>query len=673
MSEYISALGTLLNKHYPLLKTIIEISPKRFDDLIQHDGERYDERNESFILTHHANRNALIIEIICLYSDSLKITIENAGSLSENKCIDSLLNEIKIYFYNEILQQQKLMFQRISDNTWHLASGLSHEIITQHVVDGALKTIPFSDAVIFRIYDERKSLLIPKALSGFNNNYYDYSVSTRESVSGRVFESRKSVILNSREAILASFTHESAIRESVMENNPIANSLICVPVQDKHICYGTLTLLSFSHHSIFNSLAVSLLETFASQVALAWKNAKIHDEKISTLNEIDTLRKQLERQNEVLKSNVEFYNEMIKLSIKNNEIVSFVDAVMQKINLSAAYLDILGNSYQSTMKLPFTWDEISSHDNRNGYCEDIFTVEEYAIYPLRHDQVCVGYFILNQESIMDYTQMMLSRLGDFIVMEIMRKASGLRLEHKKKALLIDELSSHGINSDIEKKLASHGFLVQNFIMCLRIDVAFSDEEEMLAFITLNKIKVLLARRNFFSFYDDESMVIYISDLHSLKIKELCDKIAKSLPLGAIKNAGASRILRRDEFRLAFQQASTALKVLTIRKQTGLLRFHDSGMERMFIHHAKEEIHQFIFDVLSPILDNSEKSESLLMTLNSYINHRCSVHHAAKELNIHVNTLYQRIRKIEQLTHYQLSSADDFLMVSLACHMNRLYL
>ncbi|MFS2223113.1 helix-turn-helix domain-containing protein [Pantoea sp. B65] len=672
MQEYVITLEKVIRQHFPAALFSVATSAKRFDDLRQDSDNQMDESNENFILIHTLSAGELRIEAICLYIDSLMIRINYDSCSGAENQIKALLNDIKITLFAEILQQQKSMFRRISDNTWHLASGLSHEVITQHVVDGALKTIPFSDAVIFRIYDEQKNLLIPMALSGFKENYYDYAVSTHESVSGRVFESRQSVTLNSREAILASFTHQSAMRSAIMENNPIANSLLCVPVQDKQICYGTLTLLSFNRHSVFNSLAVSLLETFSAQVALAWRNAKIYDEKISSLNEVEALRKQLERQNAILKGSVEFHNDMVSLSTRINNLNSFIIAILERVNLKAGYIDILGNLCNDTVNFPYSWDDLQQLEQAHSGAERHFSAGDEYIQPLKYEYLSVGYFILPAAAVNDATRLILSRLGDFIVMEIMRKASSLMLEHKRKSALIEQVFTRGINSDSEKNLAEYGFQVQNWIMCLRLQVNHHGNEEVTSFVTLNKLNSLFYRRNVFSYADSHSIIIYISDLHTSKLKEFAEKISRELPPTAISKAGISQILKRNEFKLAWQQAGTALEVLNTRQQQGVLYFHDSGIERLFINHEQEELNRFIADVLAPLLADGEKNATLLITLNSFIHHSCSMLNTAKALNIHVNTLYQRIRKIENMIHFTLSDPDDFLIVNLACHMNRLY-
>ncbi|MCU5772282.1 helix-turn-helix domain-containing protein [Erwiniaceae bacterium BAC15a-03b] len=668
MQDYVIALEKVINTYFPTATFSVATSDSRFDDLIQDNEREMDESNENFILTHSFNAEELVIEAICLYIDSLIITIKRYNHCCSENQINGLLNEIKIYLFAEILQQQKKMFRSISDNTWHLASGLSHKLITQHVVDGALKTIPFSDAVIFRIYDEDKNLLIPIALSGFKDNYYDYAVSPQESLSGQVFASRQSVTLNSREAIIGSVIRQSALRASVMENNPIASSLVCVPVQDKQICYGTLTLLSFSRHSIFNSLAVSLLETFASQVALAWRNAKIHDEKVSSLNEVDALRKQLEQQNAILKGSVEFHNEMINLSTRINNLNSFIAAICERVNLNAGYIDILGNRLDATVSFPYHWDDLT----RSFAVESGFANGDYFIQPLKHDELAVGFFILPADAVNDATRLILSRLGDFIVMQIMRKASSLTLEHKRKSALIEQLFSRGITSETEQNFARYGFQLQNWIICLRLETEDSVNQDVTSLVTLNKLNTLLSRRNSFSFADSTNITVYISDLHTVKLKEFTDRISRELPLIIISKAGISDVVKRSECKLAWQQASTALEVLKTRKKEGVLLFHNTGIERLFINHQAEDLKRFVADVLTPLIEGGEKNAILLLTLNSYIYHRCSTINSAAALNIHVNTLYQRVRKIENMIGMNLNHPDDFLIVTLACHINKLY-
>ena len=670
MSEHFEALKNILTaKHSHLTLNFID-SQTRYDDLIRDSSDRLSFHNDYFIINLRSIDSSVILDAICLYIPSMTIKIEAPEGLIESVIIESITADVKNHLYTKILQQQTWLFQRISENTWHLASGLSHERITQHVVDGALKTIPFSDAVIFRIYDEGKNKLCPVAVSGFKDNYYEYSVSPQESISGKVFGSRKPIILNSRDDIIASFENYSATRASVMEDNPIANALICVPVLDQHYCYGTLTILSLGRRSVFNSLAVSLLETFASQVALAWRNAKQYDEKVESFNQVNSLKQQLEHQNEMLRSSLNFHNEMIKISIKNNEISSFLKAMSDKMDLEIGYVDISGAIHGTLLDIDKLWVVLTAKKSNEWSGETGFIRNELYIQPMIQNQQAVGFVIVAKSDASDYIRVMLSRLSDFLIMDIMKKVNNLLIENKRKSSVMDKVILDGINEDTTTTLSENGFIIQEWIGCIVLSLAnTTNKSENVKLLDMhNKLKYLLERCNAFIYSDESNFIIYLSDNSPKKINSVFMKLEKEVVNIGFYQAGLSSVISAIRIKKSLEQALTTLAVIKKRNKPGVLRFNQTGIERLFVNHEKEEMKQFINDVLSPILGDSEKSQVLLKTLNEYIGNSCSVNNTAKSLGIHTNTLYQRIKKIESLTKMDLSSSDDFLIISVACHM-----
>lgn len=670
MSEYINELQEKLNRKYPHLALSIFDSPRHYDDLMRDSAKKYDFHNDHFIIIFDKTDSCITLDAISLYLPSFTLKIEIPNESYEPIPIETIDADVKNYLYAKILQQQTWLFQRISENTWHLASGLSHQAIIQHVVDGALKTIPFSDAVIFRIYEEDQNRLRPVAVSGFKDNYYDYSVSPHESISGKVFESRQSIILNSKDDIVASFKNFSAVRQSVMENNPIANSLICVPVVDQHHCYGTLTILSLDRSSVFNSLAVSLLETFASQVALSWKNAKQYDEKVESFNQVNALKQQLELQNEMLKSSLEFHSEMIELSIKNSDIGSFIAAISAKINIDIGYVDISGEMHGKLNGIEEIWLTLTASKIHETSSEDGFIVGDFFVTPMVNNQQAVGFVVVKNADISDFTRVMLSRLSDFLIMDIMKKVSSLLIENKRKSLIMQRVIFNGVNADTITTLSENGFLIQGWIGCAVLSIANDSggSEDVKMLDMHNKLKSMLVRSNHFIYYDETKFMIYLSDNSPEKVNQSFIKFEKELTHPGSYQIGLSNIMPASKIKQSLDQASTSLAVLKNRKKEGALRFNKTGIERLFVNHEKEEIQHFISDVLSPLIDGTEKNQVLLKTLNAYIKQGCSVNNTATFLDIHPNTLYQRIKKIESLIKKELSSPDDFLIISVACHM-----
>jgi DNA-binding PucR family transcriptional regulator len=61
-----------------------------------------------------------------------------------------------------------------------------------------------------------------------------------------------------------------------------------------------------------------------------------------------------------------------------------------------------------------------------------------------------------------------------------------------------------------------------------------------------------------------------------------------------------------------------------------------------------------------------------LTLKTYIAANRSTSITADRLHIHPNTLYHRIRKIEDLLRVDLSEPNDWLTLLLACHLRETY-
>lgn len=84
-------------------------------------------------------------------------------------------------------------------------------------------------------------------------------------------------------------------------------------------------------------------------------------------------------------------------------------------------------------------------------------------------------------------------------------------------------------------------------------------------------------------------------------------------------------------------------------------FSDLGIFTPLFSQELESVKMFCRNTLEPLLDYDTKNESsLLPTLTELVNSNFNLKETAKNLFIHVNTLYYRIKKIEQLLRVDLS-------------------
>ena len=85
-----------------------------------------------------------------------------------------------------------------------------------------------------------------------------------------------------------------------------------------------------------------------------------------------------------------------------------------------------------------------------------------------------------------------------------------------------------------------------------------------------------------------------------------------------------------------------------------------GVLRLLLTQNKEDIEAYLEDILLPIVEyDRSRGTELLMTLFYYARFNKSVGYVSKKLSIHPNTLYQRVKKIEELLGYSLEDPMDW--------------
>ena len=116
----------------------------------------------------------------------------------------------------------------------------------------------------------------------------------------------------------------------------------------------------------------------------------------------------------------------------------------------------------------------------------------------------------------------------------------------------------------------------------------------------------------------------------------------------------------------------AEKCLGLLEQTPdqtVISFINAGIYRFLLQHSDEELDLFIEDILGPLIEYDHKRNSeLLRTLASYVSHDKDLKNITRELNIHHNTLYYRLKRIQDILEVDTSNIDDWFNVQLAYHV-----
>lgn len=93
-----------------------------------------------------------------------------------------------------------------------------------------------------------------------------------------------------------------------------------------------------------------------------------------------------------------------------------------------------------------------------------------------------------------------------------------------------------------------------------------------------------------------------------------------------------------------------------------------GLNPMLVEwYASDTTRDSVDDMLAPLAElGPQAAEDSIRTLQSYLDHQSSPAKAAKDLNVHPQTIAYRLRKITSLLHVDLNDVDQRLALQLAC-------
>lgn len=94
-------------------------------------------------------------------------------------------------------------------------------------------------------------------------------------------------------------------------------------------------------------------------------------------------------------------------------------------------------------------------------------------------------------------------------------------------------------------------------------------------------------------------------------------------------------------------------------------FDELGPYCFVVGRPRSEIRGFVERVLGPLETDRERHEDLAQTLEAYLDAHGSLNEVARRLDLHRNTVRQRLRRIAEITRADLADADARLALQLA--------
>ncbi|WP_138469059.1 helix-turn-helix domain-containing protein [Poseidonocella sp. HB161398] len=544
-----------------------------------------------------------------------------------------------------VIDHQGRMLSMLATINAEVINSLDGTEIVRNVLGEVRHVLGACDSGVLRLLDEKSGYLEPVAREGLPEDYRQYRLLPGESISGEVFSTQRPALVNGRGAIIAAHRVMRPESQSFMDRSEIANALMCVPVVTEGRCLGTLTTLSFSPGGRFAPFDLAILKALAAQIAIGYRRSQSYQEALATARRLEEARQALTRKNRDLDRAVSLHETLLRIFAAETGLAAQLDAVAELYRAAFRFESVLGHAHRSG-----GW---SDADEEGALVQ---TVEAAGL--------AVGRFLVRSEGDAGVLRSLFGTVAAFTALEFMRNLSQLDLLNARKSDWFDALAASG-----ERPRPQFGFSPERHVQV--IAAALPGDRSMLGpYRVLSGLQAALPARNALAFHRDDRLVLALS---APTMAALERNLAAAARAAAEMDLQMGASAARDDWATlgeALDAASQAAAAQARRGRAGLLRHGDMGIEQLFAGRSRREILAFSRQVIAPLAE--PKHRQLHETLQRYVAEGKSASRTAQALNIHPNTLYQRLQRIETLLRRSLSDPADYTLLSLACQLEADY-
>ena len=572
-------------------------------------------------------------------------------------------------------------------------STLELDEVLKKIMHYALDIVETAEAGYIQMLDETSNKLIIKTYVGFNHNISRFKVNIGESITGKVFRDGCVRLITSREQIYNSMRDLSEENfdfiEKSHDNNQNIKSILTFPVSFGTNRIGVMALHCFDIEDGLSEIDLHLLQIFASQAAIALNNAKLHTELQKKLHEANHLSQILKETNTLLEKRTNIHNLLTELSVQNRGLNTIILEMNKLMNKKLVFVDYLERTFSPKHDKHFakSLDDIFllfKTKTKPAYVPIYDPVPiDYFIYPIRSSTVLLGCLITEGSSPLSQLDNLIIEQGAPILsLEIMKLRSQTEIMYKKTHETYQQFLKvkNPRQAEIVAKelgIHNHYFLLTGLIELDGNIDPNSLENEALLLLAQLKEKISLKNSLLFSY---NNKITIFSSVQNANQEALWTEIIESVikwwnerytivARGGI-STGYYYYGQAEENHL---KAEKALLYLRKRKEKGIIHYKDIGISSFFLNHSSAEIDAFLRETFSELWTDQEKNNEYIQTLFTYIQNNRSMTLTAKELHIHTNTLYHRIKKIEHILDLDFNHYEDYLKVQLGFYLYKTFL
>lgn len=514
-----------------------------------------------------------------------------------------------------------------------LTQSLKLEEVLENVIMAASELVKVSDTFIIYLYDESDNKLRLAEGKGIDKeSLQKVSFSPGESIAGKVFRDREPKLFLSENEIddfMSNMSEENYryYYEGIYKRK--IKSAFCVPIVNKNRCLGVLVVDNFKQDGIFTDADMQVIHVLAEQSAIAIDNSNVYQS--------------LKEKNDLLAQGTAIHNKFYQLIIEGGGIDKIVSLLESIIGSKVVH-----------------------------HSTDIYEKNEAVFSIVRGNEV-LGVLELEKpiHTFTSLEQIVIEQASLTIAIELMKDNALLvkELQFREEVFnqLIEGISDHDLRRILnhfqwDEKCDVQCMVVEGEEFSLWHQDKLKDKEWFVR--SIEEIVTIVCGKSLVLTRAFQLIMVFPAEN-----KNIAGKVIKNINAvwGTKKRLlfGVGRETSVHHIATSYKEAIRSVSYGKTSQDTNIVEYAKLGIERLLHEADGSAIEMFMWDKIGTLL---HIDHVFLETLKTYIEHNKNHKETAAILNIHVNTLYYRLKKIKKLLEIDFNDEKEWLDVVIAIRL-----
>lgn len=597
-------------------------------------------------------------------------------------------------------QEKQNSLDLLMDVAHTLASRMYEDNILDIIIESVVDALSAADTGFLFLHDDKIDKLLVQSAVGFKEHSYKKTrLRVGEGVSGLVFQHGKSMMIHGEKEITETMSNMSEANfqyyiDSTMDK-AFPDSMISVPLRFQYETIGVLTIDSFKYNSFFSEQDLELLESLADHVAIVITHSKLYKQERKQRKELQQTHQALRKEHLTMQRTTDFHHQLTNIAARGEGAEAIVRTLKRMVRFPFAIYDSLLKPFYidneaKDKQLPVKFlnnERVKKVISTNKWQQMTTEGEErLVVLPVVGVDSMWGFLCVWIDSA-DFFEndIVLFEYGATVLSLELTKQDAIReAENRAKGELVEGVLAGEMTPSLEAQASNLGFSTSDYyvmVLC-KVDTGINKNEgkhqnarrqkdEMVASIehalTDNRLNGIVSMNSSYIF----AMVSFPDVQGKMAARESIKPFVRQMEKkSAPIKLGVGRVHKNlSRLNHSYKDAEKCIQLLDSQPGKKVMSFVEAGVYRFFLQHSREELNFYISDFLGPLIEyDHKKNGELIQTLISYITFDKDLRKITDQLNIHANTLYYRIKRIQDILELDFDDSGDWFNVQLACQV-----